>query len=69
MSPYLQTLTQHLEIKSHFIGNLEACREQGECASDQGYKRFQNPYPNYAAESKWWDYGWTHSLTELCGEK
>lgn len=64
---YLKTICQGLECKPSFLGNLSACQEQGEAASDQAFRRDQNPYPIHLAENRFWDYSWTNSLVELSG--
>ena len=67
MSAYLDTITRNLFTSTCYAGNLDACKEQGEAASDQAYPRTANPYPVGTADREWWDAGWLNSIDELTG--
>lgn len=65
MSAYLKTICDSSYIKPVNNGDFDACKEQGECASDQAYRRDQNPYPPGTGEFDSWDFGWCNSFMEL----
>ena len=67
MSVYLRTIVDGSYLKPVHCFNFEACKEQGEAASDQGFRRDQNPYPENTGEHRSWNYGWDNSMTELIG--
>jgi len=69
MSIYLKTICDDSYRNPIYVGDFEACKEQGEASGDQVIRRSDNPYPAGSGEYDSWDFGWTHSLTQLCGEK
>lgn len=68
MSAYLETINRNTFTKPVYVGNLDACKEQGEAAGDQAYPQNGNPYEKGTAEHQWWDAGWLNSRDELCGD-
>lgn len=68
MSVYLHTICNGTFTKALY-SEQKSCEEQGEAASDQCYGRDQNPYPSHTVENRWWDWGWSISLMNLCGDK
>lgn len=66
---YLHTMIEDLHEKPAFIGDLDACYEQGACSADQARPRESNPYAAGTKEAAWWDGGWCQSGDDLCGPK
>lgn len=68
-SVFLQTICEGSYTLPKWVGNFDACRQQGEAASAQCIHRDKNPYANNTGEHECWDTGWTEHLNELCPPK
>lgn len=67
MSAFLKTICEDLYRKPVFMGDREACYQQGQAALQQCYHREENPYPIGTQEREWWDGGFCDEADELTG--